>query len=301
LFLLQIVKKEKIGSLDVIKNPYAVLWLFFLIASFGSCSSGNSQSSVLTEDDSGNITSILQKIQLRGKLIVGTDYYLPGMGFLNPQTDKLEGFEPDLARILAKEILGDPSLVDFVLTMPDSRIAYLDSEIVDMIIANMTITEERKKFVDFSAPYYMAGQSILVKKGSSIKDVKDLNGKIVATGRATTNEENLKKLAPRAKIVLFDDIAQALAQLKDGKVDAISSDNIILYILKASAEDPNNYEVLKDQFSIEPWGIAVEKGQNKLVDIINQTLNRLKNDGGWKALYDKNLKPITGISDVSPP
>jgi putative glutamine transport system substrate-binding protein len=271
----------------------AILFAIIFIASLTSCE--------LAGPPSSKNTTYLDKVKIRGRLIVGTDYAFPGMGYLNLQTNEVEGFEPDLARLIAKEILGDEKLIEFIPIIPNNRIPYLQSEIVDLVIANMTITEERKKVIDFSDVYYVTGQSILVKTGTPIISVQDLNGKKVGTGSATTNETTLKKLAPEANIVPFEDITAGFRALENGEIDALSSDAIILSILRTSSDNPNDYQIVGGQLTTEPWGIGLEKGNSELLNLVNETLKKVKKDGEWTQLYNKNLSPITGLSNVAPP
>jgi len=271
----------------------SILFAMILIVSLTSCE--------LAGPPSSKKTTYLDKVKIRGRLIVGTDYTFPGMGYLNLQTNEVQGFEPDLARLIAREILGDEKLIEFIPTIPNNRIPYLQSEIVDLVIANMTITEERKEIIDFSDVYYVTGQSILVKQGTPIFTVEDLNGKKVGTGSSTTSETTLKKLAPGANIVLFEDITAGFRALENSEIDALSSDAIILSILRSSSNNPNDYQIVGGQLTIEPWGIGLEKGKPELLNAVNQALRKAKKDGEWTLIYNKDLSPITGLSNVAPP
>src|SRR5262245_7211625 len=165
--------------------------------------------------------SYMARIQQRGKVVAGVKYDTPPFGSLNPVNNQVEGFDPDLARELAKAILGDPTKVDLVEAISRNRIPFLQEDKVDVVLSTMTITDERRQEIDFSEPYYMAGQSILVKKGSPIKSVDDLNGRTVASAQGSTSEKNIRDRAPRANLLLFPAYAEGLAALKDGRADAV--------------------------------------------------------------------------------
>jgi putative glutamine transport system substrate-binding protein len=107
----------------------------------------------------------MAKIQQRGQLIVGVKYDTPPFGSLNPINNQVEGFDPDLARELARALFGDETKVRFDEAVSRNRIPFLQEDKVDVILSTMTITDERKQEIDFSKPYYLAGQSILVSKG----------------------------------------------------------------------------------------------------------------------------------------
>src|SRR5262249_4447214 len=119
----------------------------------------------------------LDIIKKRDKLIVGVKFDVPTFGLKNPRTNQVEGFDADIGRELAKTLLGDAGKIEFIEALSSNRIPFLLEDKVDIVLSTMTITEDRKKDVDFSEPYYVAGQSILVPKGSPIKGIGDVKGK----------------------------------------------------------------------------------------------------------------------------
>ncbi len=240
----------------------------------------------------------LDEIKKKGKLVIGTKYDQPTFGLLNPATNKVEGFDADIAREFAKVLLGDENKIEFTESVSKNRIPFLQENKVDLVLATMTITDDRKKEIDFSDVYYTAGQSILVKKGAAIKSVTDLGGKTVCSAKGSTSEKNITAKAPSAKLLLFDGYAECLTALQNGQADAVSTDDVILFGLKL--KDSANLEVVGGQFTSEPYGIGMKKGRPELVAFINGTLAAMKADGRWKAIYDKNVKPASGVS-VEPP
>src|SRR3954452_17620866 len=121
--------------------------------------------------------SYMARIQQRGQLIVGVKYDTPPFGSLNPINNQVEGFDADLGRALARALFGDETKVRFDEAASRNRIPFLQEDKVDIVLSTMTITDERRQEIDFSDTYYMAGQSILVRKGSPIQSVNDLNGR----------------------------------------------------------------------------------------------------------------------------
>lgn len=240
----------------------------------------------------------LDTIKQRGKLIIGVKFDVPTFGLKNPMTDQVEGFDADIGRELAKALLGDPGKVEFVEAISSNRIPFLQEDKVDLVISTMTITDARKKEIDFSDPYYMAGQSILVPKGSPIKSVNDLGGKNVCTAQGSTSEKNIRDKAPGAKLTLLGGYSECYTALENGQVDAFSTDDIILFGMKLRA--PEKLELVGGQFTSEPYGIGLKKGRPELLAFVNGTLAAMKADGRWKSLYDKHLKPASGVS-ADPP
>ena len=140
---------------------------------------------------------------------------------------------------------------------------------IDAIVATMTITEERKKEVDFTDVYFEAGQSLLVKKGSTIKGIDDLKGTKVIAVKGSTSAINIREKAPDAQVLEFENYAEAFTALKAGQGDALTTDDSILYGM--ADEDPT-YELVGGTFTEEPYGIAVKKGNEDLVDALNDAL-----------------------------
>src|SRR5262249_6291767 len=159
-------------------------------------------------------------IQQRGQLVVGVKYDTPPFGSLNPRTNQVEGFDADLGRELARVLFGNPEKARFVEALSADRIPLLQDDQVDVVLSTMQITDDGRQAIDFSEPYYPAGQSILVRWGSSIRNVDDLNDRTVATGQSSTSARSLRKQAPRARQLLFPSYGEALVALKDRRADA---------------------------------------------------------------------------------
>lgn len=229
--------------------------------------------------------STLDAIKQRGKLVVGVKYDLNLFGLKNPATGKVEGFDVDIAKALAKKILGDENKVELVEVTSKTRIPMLKNGDIDVIIATMTITEERKKEVDFSDVYFVAGQSLLVPKDSPINGLADLKeGNKVLTAKGSTSAKNIREKAPQVTVLEFENYAEAFTALKAGQGDALTTDNALLYGM--AKQDPN-YRVVNEIFTDEPYGIAVRKGDQAFVDVVNSMLKDLHDSGEYDAIYEK--------------
>ncbi|UJF33569.1 glutamate ABC transporter substrate-binding protein [Paenibacillus hexagrammi] len=229
--------------------------------------------------------SALDEIKSRGKLVVGVKYDTKLFGLKNPTSGEVEGFDVDISKALAKQILGDENKIEFKEVTSKTRIPMLDNKEIDMIVATMTITEDRKKQVDFSDIYFKAGQSLLVKKGSPIKSVADVKkGTKVLAVKGSTSVKNIKEKSPDATILEFDNYQDAFSALKAGQGDTLTTDNAILYGMMA--QDPG-YEVVGEPFTDEPYGIAMKKGESALVDAVNKGLKTLHDNGEYDKIYKK--------------
>ena len=200
-------------------------------------------------------TDTLDKILQRGKLIVGVKYDTKPFGFIN-EHDQLVGYDIDLAKYIAKSLLGTESAIEFKPVTPSNRILALNSGQVDMVIATMTITKQRSEIVDFSRPYYMAGQAILVPKNSDIHSLSELNGKKVIIVFGSTAEKNLRTIAPEALIMGYKTYPGAYNALKAGRADAITSDDTILI---GFALQDKSVKLLPKRYSKEPYAVAMKK------------------------------------------
>ena len=242
--------------------------------------------------------STMGKIKAAGKLVCGTKFDVIAFGFKNPTSNEVEGFDADLCREIAAAIGVPP---EFVEAVSANRLPFLKEDKVDIVISTMTRNEERLAEIDFSKIYYVAGQKILVKSDSAHQSVEDLasaNVK-VCSGEGSTSEANLQeKGVAQANLVLFKTYGEAAQALLDGRCDAVSTDDSILFGLAAQND---GLEVRGEAFTEEPLGIGIKKGKDDLVQFINGVLDAMAADGRWKALYDKNIKPYSGAEAPTPP
>ncbi|MFD1411474.1 transporter substrate-binding domain-containing protein [Lapidilactobacillus gannanensis] len=214
-------------------------------------------------------------------------------GLMNIKTGEIEGFDVDIATAISQEIFGKDVDVKFVPVTSNTRLPLLKNGNIDALAATMTITPERKKEIMFSDTYFNAGQAIMVKKGSKIKSVKDLTSGTKVLGLQGSNSvANIKKYAPDAKVLQLADTAQAFTALKSGQGDAMTSDNGILYGL--NRDDPN-YQVVGGTFTNEPYGIGMNKGQEKFAKAVNQALKKIEADGTYQKIVDKWFSKVAGF------
>jgi putative glutamine transport system substrate-binding protein len=227
-------------------------------------------------------------IKKRGTIKIGVKYDAPPFGSLNPQTNQVAGFDVDIARAIAKKVLGSADKVELVQVKSDNRIPLVQNGDIDAFVATATITPARMKTIDFSNVYYRAGQSLLVKKGSPVKSYKDLDGKGVCSVQGSTPEQTIRRLVPKANVVTFETYPECLTALRGGRVDAVTTDNVILGGYEA--QDPNNLDLVGGLFTFEPYGIGIRKGNASLAKAINDTLADLKKSGEYAKLHQQWLK-----------
>ncbi|MFD2874974.1 glutamate ABC transporter substrate-binding protein [Paenibacillus rhizoplanae] len=205
-------------------------------------------------------------------------------GLKDPASGNVEGFDIDISKAIAK-ILGDENAIELKEVTSKTRIPMLNNGEIDMVVATMTITEDRKKEVDFSDVYFQAGQSLLVKKGSPITGLESVTKDTKVLGsKGATSIKNIKEKVPGVTVLEFDNYQDAFSALKAGQGDALTTDDAILYGM--ASQDPG-FEVVGKPFTDEPYGIAVQKGNADVVKAINDTLAELKANGEYDAIYSK--------------
>ena len=215
---------------------------------------------------------------------VKTDVLL--FGYLNPRTNKIEGFDVDIAKEIARALFGDPERIELKEVTSQSRIPALKEGIIDVAIATMTITKQRMEEIDFSDVYYEAGQMLLVPKNSPIKSIQDTAGKRVCAAKGSTSEQNITKFQPQAQVVQADKYTDCLLAVQQGRADAISTDDVILMGL---AEQDPNMQLVGNKFTQEPYGIGIAKGHPEFVQFVNGVLAQIRQNGRWKEIHKKWL------------
>ncbi len=220
------------------------LVIFLTLAVFILCASGVAFAAETT----------LEKINRTGVFTVGTRTASPPFGYINKQNEWV-GFSIDLAKLVHKNIekkLGKSIKFELKESAPATRIPLLTSMAVDLIAGTMTDTRPRRDSVDFSLTFFVTGAQFLVKKGSPIKSIKNIDGKRIGAQTGSTNEKFVREHYSKAQLVVFPDQAAAYTALSQGKIDAYTNDGIQLAGLKAKAPNPNQWEVVGEFYTYEP-------------------------------------------------
>jgi len=235
-------------------------------------------------------SSTLDKISQSGTLVVGTRTGSPPFAYVNSQNQWV-GFSIDLVEELIKPALekklGKPIKVERKESAPPTRIPLLSSSAVDLIAETMTDTRTRRESVDFSLTFFVTGAQFIVKKGSKIRGIKDIDGKRIAAQQGSTNARIIREKAPRAQLREFPDQPAAFQALIQGQVEAYTNDGIQLAGLKAKATNPALWEIVGDFYSYEPYGMAMRKNDSDFRGVVNAALMDGIENGKYFELYDK--------------
>jgi glutamate transport system substrate-binding protein len=244
--------------------------------------------------------STMAAVQTRGFIRIGVKDDQPGFGFKDPTTGAWSGFDIETAKLMAAGIFGgDVNKVEnkilFVPIVSAAREADLKSGAVDLVIATYTINAAREQIVDFAGPYFRAQQDIMVKTAdTAITTVADLNGRKVCTVKGSTSYTNLLAAAPHAQVTLLATYSGCAQQLAAGKVDAVTTDNVILAGLVH--ENGFIFKLVNSPFSDEPYGIGLKKGDEALRAYLNERLAMIEADGDWTLAETYALQGIQGFT-----
>jgi polar amino acid transport system substrate-binding protein len=230
--------------------------------------------------------SDMARIRARGYLIAGVSESEYHLGYLNPLTGQIEGFDIDAVHQVAQAIFGNPDKVKFVSLTDAERIPFLRSGAVDIVAQSMTINCARLKQIDFSAVYFNDGQQVLVLKNSRVQGIAGLRHHKVCATAGSTSIGDITAANPSAIPVSVPYFTDCLVLLQQGQVAAISTDGSVLAGL--AAQDPET-KIVGAPFTIEPHGIGVSQKNPDLVRFVNAVLARWIADRGWAASYARWL------------
>jgi glutamate transport system substrate-binding protein len=230
-----------------------------------------------------------------GTITVGTKFDQPLFGLVGP-SGVPEGFDVEIAKIIASELGISEDNIEWVETVSANREPFIQNGQVDIVVATYTINDKRKEVVDFAGPYYMAGQSILVlADNDDIESEDDLVGQPVCSVTGSTPAAKLAEIG--AEPVLTDTYSNCLEPLRSGQVVAVSTDNVILAGL--AAQNEGEFKVVGEPFTEEPYGIGLMKDDTEFRNWINDVLEASYEDGRYEEAWNSTAGEI--LPFVEPP
>jgi polar amino acid transport system substrate-binding protein len=248
--------------------------------------------------------SWMAEIKARGRLIAGVSADSLNLGYRDPLSGKIQGFDIDMINAVAAAIFPDaptnPRRVELRVISSPQRIPSLKDtkNPVDIVARNMTINCDRWHEIAFSAEYYRSGQKTLVPRDSTVTSVKQLNGKTICAPAGSTSLANLKKANPQVVPITADTDTGCLVLFQQGKAYGISGDDTVL--AGDAAQDPYARVITTERFSEEPYGLGISLLHPEFVRFVNVVLQQMKDSGAWKISYDKWLKAALGPAPVPP-
>ncbi|WP_053351513.1 glutamate ABC transporter substrate-binding protein [Leucobacter musarum] len=258
---------------------------------------GDTSAPAAAEDVNFDAGTTMEKLHDAGKITIGTKYDQPLFGLMNPTTNKPEGFDVEIGKIIAAKLGLTEDQITWKEAVSANREPFIEKGEVDIVVATYTINDDRKQVIDFGGPYYIAGQDLLVLSGNpdGISGIDDVKGKKVCSVTGSTSEENLKKEG--VDVLATDTYSNCLEPLRSGEVVAVSTDNVILAGL--ADQNQGEFEVVENPFTEEPYGIGLKKGDDDFRGFINDTLQESFDDGDWAAAWEKTAGTV--LSTPEPP
>ncbi|MFE0350210.1 glutamate ABC transporter substrate-binding protein [Streptomyces griseoluteus] len=235
----------------------------------------------------------------RGHFVVGAKEDQPYLGEKDPATGRYSGFDIEIAKMLSASLGFPGDSVRFRTIASANRETALQNGQIDYYVGTYTINANRKKLVGFAGPYYMAGQSLLVRKDTDdIHGPEDLDGKRVCSAAGSTPYQRIKDDYPKAILVAYDTYSVCVDNLLTYQVDAVTTDDAIL--IGYAAKAPGELKVVGKPFSKEPYGIGVPRADNALRFALDNALAAREKNGDWKRAYDATLG-LSGVPAPKPP
>jgi putative glutamine transport system substrate-binding protein len=236
-------------------------------------------------------TDVLERMRERQRIVVGSEMKFPTMNVRNPATGRNEGFMADLARAVAKRVLGDERKLEWVQVDDEHRLPDVASAKLDIVLDTTGASAEKAEVVDFSDEIFRSGSGLLVKRGSPIQTLADIGkGTRVIYVKANRDIERIQAKAPDATYLEFDNSKEAFAALKAGRGDVFTQ--VVTHLYRVAAADPDY--VLVHRFTTKPYAILVPKGNPQLVAALNGALRDIRASGEYDRLYAKWFEAYGG-------
>jgi glutamate transport system substrate-binding protein len=231
--------------------------------------------------------STMDKLHKTGQITVGVKSDQPGLGFLNPATGKFEGFDIEIAEIIAAKLGLKPNQIHYVETVSDNRERFLTNGTVDIVVASYSITPERRRQVGQAGPYYVTGAALLVRQPdedtinhpNKLADVKVCS----VTGSTSIT---LAQKKYRARPIGLKTYTECVQRLLNGTVDAVTTDDVVLI---GYANRQPGLTVVGGRFSDERYGIGYRKGDQQFCQFLTDTIKEALDNGAWLKAFRETL------------
>ncbi|MEU9974502.1 glutamate ABC transporter substrate-binding protein [Streptomyces sp. NPDC051014] len=235
----------------------------------------------------------------RGYFVVGAKEDQPYLGERDPATGAYSGFDIEIARMMSASLGLPPATVRFRTIASANRETALQNGQIDYYVGTYTINANRRNLVGFAGPYYLAGQSLLVRHDENdIHGPQDLAGRRVCSAAGSTPYQRIRADYPKAVLVAYDTYSVCVDNLLTYQVAAVTTDDAIL--IGYAAKAPGELKVVGKPFSREPYGIGVPREDTALRFAMDDALEAREKNGDWKKAYDATLG-LSGVPAPQPP
>ena len=266
-----------------------------------ACGSTSGDGAKVADKPTFEAGTTMAKIAAAGKIKVGTKFDQPGFG-LKGLDGTLAGFDVEVAKIIAGALGVTAEKIEYIESPSKVREEVIEKGTVDLVAATYTINDKRKERITFAGPYYVAGQQLMVKTdNATIKGPEDLKAnadqKVCSVTGSTPSEQIKPFLASEAQLVLFDVYDKCADALRTDQVQVVTTDNVIL--LGFVSKSDKAFKLVGEQFTKEPYGIGIKKGDVKFCEFINKTLK--DNEEAYNKAWADTAGKVEGASAAKLP
>src|SRR5262245_44171819 len=233
------------------------------------------------------------------KITIGIKFDQPGLGL--KEGSNYTGFDTEVARYVAKELGYSEDKIEWKESPSAQREDLIANGQVKLIFATYSITDKRKEKVSFGGPYFVAGQDLLVKADNTdITGPESLNGKKLCSVTGSTSAEKVKTdYADKVQLQEYADYVTCVEALNAGRIDAVTTDDVILAGFAAQEQYQGKLKVVGKPFSEENYGVGIKKGDTELCGKINDAISSMVEDGAWQKALDDTVGPSGFKYDTS--
>ncbi len=264
------------------------LMILLVSALFSGCGTKSPDEETKKDTPNSQTARTLEEIKDSGKITIGVFSDKAPFGYVDENGD-YQGYDVYFAERIAKDLDVD---VEYVSLEPASRVEYVQTGKVDIVLANFTVTEERAAQVDFALPYMKVALGVVSPDNAVIRDVNELKGKTLIVCKGTTAETYFEKNHPEVTLQKYDQYADAYNALLDGRGDAFSTDNTEVL---AWAINTGGYTVgIESLGDIDTIAPAVQKGNSTLLEWLNEEIKALGEENFFHKNYEETLAPVYG-------
>ena len=269
------------GGMNMKKNTVSAIMFLLILCLLAACGSDDAAETAAGEESGSKSGGVLERMEESKELNVAFEGTYPPFNFID-ENDEFQGFDVDISNEIA-ERLGVEA--NFIATKWDGLIGGLKADKFDIIISQMTVTEERKKSVDFTDPYVISGSVLITREETNdITKLEDIKGKNVGVGGGTTFEE-VANSVDGAEVKLYKAVGDYIQDLTNKRLDVIINDQLLIsYNIK---EQNLPIKISSDILNKDEIGMAVNKGNEDFIEQVNKALSEMKEDGTYTEIYKK--------------
>lgn len=254
--------------------------------------------SSVTVAQAEDFTGTLAKVAESGKIVLGHRESSVPFAYLDENQNPI-GYSMDLCHEIVadvEKVVGKELEIEYVPVNPKTRLALMANGTIDLECGSTTNKLSRQEQVEYLPITFITGTKLLVRKDSGIQSIADLDGKSIALAQGTTNERAVKAAAENMgldiRMLSVRDHAEGFLTLETDRVDAYSTDHILLFGLISKSKTPDDYAVVGDFLSYDPYALMVRRDDSAFELVGKTTMSRLFRTGEIETIYDKWFSPL---------